>query len=232
MAKRKRVTRKQLLKEPDEFITFSGKLIRFVDKYKIQVLCAFGILFVSIIIISGIRYFSKQSEKKAFALLEQGIAKYEKSVTDNGPEKAYADIKEDFDLIQKKYSRKDGGKLAGIIYANICYDAGDFNQAIILYDKALEDFMANQSLKNLILSGLGYSHEKKKNYQDAIKYFEMIVLGSESMMKDEALFSLGRLYAEIGNLDKSISSYKRIISDFSDSIYTDLVKEKVGGYLR
>ena len=229
MAK-KRITRKKLLKEPDEFITATGKMIRFVNKYKIQVLCAFGIFFAFIIIISGIRYFSDRAENEAFFLLEQGIAKYENIMKKNGLDQAYDDVKNDFKLILEKYSGKNGGKLARIIYANICYNTGDFDEAIILYRKALEDFDANQSLKNLTLSCLGYSYGEKKDYQAAIEYFEMIVSGAESIMKDEALFNLGWLYGETGKLDKSVSAYKKIISEFTDSVYYKLVKEKVGGY--
>jgi len=229
MAKRKRITRKQLLKEPDEFMTFTGKMIRFVKKYKVQIFFVFGILFAFVIIISGINYFSNRAENTAFTLLEQSKTKYENIANKNGIDKAYDAVKNDFELILKKYSRRDGGKLAGIIYANICYGAGDFDKAIELYGKALEDFYDSQPLKNLILSNLGYSHEKRKDYKDAAKYFERIVSGSESIMKDEALFSLGRLYAEMGDFDKSISYYKKIISEFNDSIYYELVKEKVGG---
>ena len=47
MAKQKRVTRKQLLKEPDEFITTTGRIIAWGRKYTRQVAYAAGAFFFS-----------------------------------------------------------------------------------------------------------------------------------------------------------------------------------------
>ena len=52
MAKRKKKTRKQLLKEPDEFITFTAKVFRFAINYKYQL---FGILVGLITVIVLVR---------------------------------------------------------------------------------------------------------------------------------------------------------------------------------
>ena len=51
MAKIRKKTRKELLKEPDEFITISGKLIRFAVAHKNQLIYALGVIVaVSLII--------------------------------------------------------------------------------------------------------------------------------------------------------------------------------------
>ncbi len=228
MAK-KRIKRKQLLNEPDRFITFSSRLLQFAVKYKIQISCAAGVVLAFIIVISGMRYFSNKAEDRAFAMLEECISKYETIMKENAPDKAYVGVEKDFHLILEKYSRTDGGKLARVIYANICYNAGDSDRAIALYNKALYDFDDNQSFKALILSSLGYSYEEKKDYRKAADYFEMIASGPDSIMKDEAFFNLGRLYAAMGENDKSRDAFKKIISDYTDSIYIELVKE-IAGY--
>ena len=83
-------------------------------------------------------------------------------------------------------------------------------------------------LKNLILSGLGYSYKAKKDYKTSAKYFEIILAIPDNSVKDEALFNLGELYAEIGDKDKSTDAFNKILSDHSGSMYTEIVKEKVG----
>ncbi len=228
---RKRVSRsrKRQLEQPDEFITFSRRLIEFATEHKVQILWALSVLGVLIIAIAGIRYFSNKAENKAFALLGQSMLKYETAIKNKASEEAYLEAKKDFQMILEKYSGKEGGKLARVIYANICYQAGDFDEAILLYNKALQDFENNQFFKNLILSSLGYSFEGKKDYKNAAKYFEMIATGPDSIMKDEAFFNLGELYATMGNKDKSIDSFKKIISNYSDSMYIEIVKEKLAG---
>jgi tetratricopeptide (TPR) repeat protein len=57
----------------------------------------------------------------------------------------------------------------------------------------------------------------------------MIVSQSGGIMKDEALFNLGRLYAAMGENEKSLMAFKKIISDYSDSIYVELARERVSG---
>ena len=48
-------------------------------------------------------------------------------------------------------------------------------------------------------------------------------------MTDVALFNLARLYNEEGNKEKGTEAYKKILSDHADSIYIEIVKEKLSG---
>lgn len=229
MGKKKRVTRKQLLKKPDEFLTFSRRLFLSAVAHKNQIAMGLGVFLSLIMILSGFRYFSNRSEDKASALVREAMVKYEAALKDNGPEKAYADVETDFQKILEEYSGKDAGKIAKVKYAGICYDAGNTDKAIALYKEAIQDFSGHPSFGNLILSGLGYAYEKKKDYKTAVTYFEKITQGSNPLMKDEAFFNLGRLYAEMGEADKSTEAFKTILSDYGESMYIDLVKEKVKG---
>jgi len=45
--------------------------------------------------------------------------------------------------------------------------------------------------------------------------------------KNEAWYNLGRLYSREGDNEKSSKAYSKIVSDFTNSIYFDLVKEKL-----
>ena len=228
MAK-KRITRKQLLKGSDEFISFSSRLLQSAIKYKVQISFALGAIALLVIVVSGIRYFSNKAENRAFTLLNQAVTGYNFIVKDNGPEKAYQDIGQHFDFIIKKYSKKDAAKLAGLIYANICYNAGDYEKATALYNKSLKDFKNYPLIKTFILSGIGYNHEEENDYKAAVNYFEMIVSQSGAIMKDESLFNMGRLYAAMGENEKSIAAFKKIISDYTNSIYIELARERVSG---
>jgi len=227
VAKKRKITRKQLLKEPDEFLTFSRRLFLSAVEHKNQIAIGFGVLLSIIIIISGIRFFSNRSENKASALVREAMVKYETAVKDDGPEKAYADVEADFQKILEEYSGKDAGKIAKVKYASICYDAGNTDKAIELYKEAIQDFNLHPSFRNFILSGLGYAYEKKKDYKAAVTYFEKITQGTDPLMKDEAFFNLGRLYADMGEADKSTEAFKTLLSDYTDSMYIELVKEKV-----
>jgi len=229
MAKKRKIkiSRKQLLNEPDEFITFSSKLLKFIIDHKNQIAIVVTVIFLFLAAFSGWRYFLNKAEDKASISLDRNITRYESIKVKEGANKAYLEVEKDFQLLLKKYSGRHGGKLARIIFANICYNAGKLDQAIALYKKSLMDFEDEPFIKNLILNSLGYVYEKKKDYTGAVQYFEMTAQGPQSDLKNEAWYNLGRLYSREGDKEKSLQAYSKIVSDFTDSIYFDLVKEKL-----
>lgn len=229
MAKGKKVSRKKLLKEPDEFITFSGKLIQFGIQYKKQLTYAVGGVVALVVLIAGYRFFSIRSENKAMFLLNQAVAKYEKSIQAGDANQAYRDVAEDFETLLDQYGNKKGGKLAGVTFANICFDAGEYNRSIELYEKALDHFKHHPIFYNLILSGLGYAHEQINESERAVSYFEKIIASDDKTLHDEALFNLGVLYEKLGQKEKSEKAFNQIISDYPDSMYIDIVRERTAG---
>ncbi len=223
MAK-KRVTRKELLKEPDEFMTFTGKVIQFVRSYQQYII--YGTSFVILIglIVSGYRYYHGWQERKSYTLLEEAIKRYE--AMDDKKENL-STAKQEFQTLVEKYSGYSGGKMGRVIYANICYDSGDYDLAIDQYKKALIDFADQPSFKTFIQSSIGYAYQAKKNYQAAAEQFEAMVSNPAIYMKDEALFNLGLLYAKLGKPEKSREAFQKIITDYADSSYVEIAKERL-----
>jgi hypothetical protein len=69
-------TRKQLLKEPDQFITFSGKLIAFGRTHlKTILICAGGILAL-LLVVATARQISNRNENIASERIEKTVATY------------------------------------------------------------------------------------------------------------------------------------------------------------
>ena len=229
MAKKSKKTRKELLKEPDEFMTISGKLIGFAVDHKILISYVIGTIVVLALVVSGYRFFSIRSENKASALLDTGVARYENSKSGQSPEEAYALVSADFELIIDKYGSKRSGKIARLTFANICYNAGKFEEAIELYQKSLQDFEKHPAIHNQVLSSLGYAFEQRADYASAAGYFEKLSQTQEATMRGEALFNLGRIYDKLGQTEKSKAAFKKILSDHQDFMYIDLVKEKLAG---
>jgi tetratricopeptide (TPR) repeat protein len=229
MAKKQKKTRKELLKEPDEFMTLSGKLIGFAVTYKTQLTYGLGIILALAIVFSGIRFFSIRAENKAATLLEGSLIEYNSLRTDKTPAAVYDAVSGGFQDILQKYGGKNSGKIARLIYANICYDAGKYEQAINLYNTSLKDFEAHPMIHSQILSSLGYTYEQQKQYSAAVGYFEKISASPEQIQRGEALFHMGRLYNKLGQPGKSKEAYQKILSDHPDFIYIDIVKEQIAG---
>lgn len=228
MAKKK-VTRKQLLKEPDEFLTFSAKLFNLTVTYSKQITIAAAVVVALIVVFSGWRYFSSRAESKAFAMLGKANRDYMMANTTGGGQEAYQAVKADFQRLLDKHGGKQAGKIARVEFADICYNAGNYDQAVSLYQTALPDFEKNPFYKYRIMASLGYAHAGKKDFRQAARYFELIVNAPDAPGKDEALFNLAGIYGSMGEADKSEATFGRIVSDFSDSIYTPIAREKSAG---
>ena len=229
MAKKRKKTSKELLKEPDEFMTLSGKLIKFAVEHKKQLTYGLGIILALVVIISGVRFFSIRAENKAAAMLDQSLTEYNRLKAEKTPAAVYGAVSSGFQNILQKYGGKHSGKIARLLYANICYDAGKYQQAIDLYNISLKDFEKQPGIHSQILSSLGYAYEEQQEYSKAISYFEKISTAPGQILRDEALFHLGRLYNKLGQPQKSKEAYQKIISDHPDYIYIDIVREEISG---
>jgi tetratricopeptide (TPR) repeat protein len=138
-------------------------------------------------------------------------------------------VSADFQLILDKYGSKPSGKIARLTYANICYEAGKYDQAIELYKKSLTDFEGHPVIHSQVVGNLGYAYEQQAEYASAVAYFKELSAAPDTVMRAEALYNLGWLYDKLGQTDKSKEAYNKIISDHPDFIYIDLVKERMLG---
>ncbi len=223
------LSRKKELEQPDEFMENLRKIFAFILQYKVRIGLGLGVFFLLIIGGVAVRYFSLVAEEKASYLLHQGMSKYSSMQNEKKPAEICDLVETDFKSIVDKYSRTVSGKFATMQLANIYYSAGKYDDSIALYERAIDSFGNNKLFENLIQVGLGYCHEAKGENQKAIAYFEKVIADPVGLMKDEALFCTGRIYGKIGEEGKRMDAYKKIVSDYSDSIYSDIAKEHVSG---
>jgi tetratricopeptide (TPR) repeat protein len=223
----KKKTRKQLLKEPDEFITFTGKAITFVTGYQKQISFMLCAIMAIVLIFFGYRFFAQRAETKAFTRLGQTQSKYDTLKKTSSETAAYSQVSEAFQSIIKKYGGNAGGKLARVIYANISFDAQKYKEAIELYKQSLSDFKDDKFVYNLIISNLGYAYQRVGDEQNAAAYFEKAVSAKNSQIREEALFNLGVIYENLGKDEKGQQTLQQILKDHPDSIYFDIVSEEL-----
>lgn len=227
MAKKKKISRKKLLKEPDEFITVSSKMLSFIVEHKIQLSWALCIFFAVIIMFIGFQYFITVADNKAFSRLDQLMIAYGQKVAEKGSAEAYLDMDQDFKSLLEKYGRRKGGKFARLIYGDICFNAGEYDRAIRLYQQSLKDFRHIYPYESLIMKSLAYSYIEKKDFSAAVTYFEKILSEPDPLMKDEVLFALARTYITMGQREKGTDLYRQLIADYPDSMFIQVAMDKV-----
>jgi tetratricopeptide (TPR) repeat protein len=226
MAK-KRVTRKQLLKEPDEFITTTGKLIRWAQEHTKQLLAGGGLFLGLLILVAAYGYYQQKRTDAAILLFSQAMAKYQNAGGEKAPAAALAAAQSDLERLTGEYGGQPAGKLGRIMYGNLSLAAHARDEAVAIYTSALKDFGSDISLTNFIYNGLGAAYSQKGDFAAAIEYYEKIVGSTSPVLKDSALFHLGRLYEAMGQSDKSQDAYRQLGTDFPDSMFAEIAGDKI-----
>ena len=194
--------RKKELEQPDPFLESLYRGMETAQKYKKQLIwlsCALVAIFV---ISYGAIYTIRSSEQKASIMLSGALTKYEKF---ENARKGYADVKDDLLILLDEYPNTSAGRIASVRFAQICYEAAEYDQALNMYKKALQSFKDDPAIKNLLLTSLGHTCQAMKKNDDAQNYFKTIADGKSDLAKDEALFNLGMLAMESGNREQGRS---------------------------
>lgn len=220
---------KKSLKEPDEFITFSSRLLKQILLHRNKAISVLGGIVAVGLIASGVNYFSQKAETSAFLLLKKAVVQYESIQKESTSLMAYDAVKNDLEEIAATYGNKMGGKLANFFLADSSFAVGEFSRAEVLYRKAIKDFNGDVPFEFLAKSGLGYSLEQQGKHEDAAAIFSEMPSDVGSIMGDEALFALSRQYASMGNTDQQLETAKKLVETYPESIYINVLKENFPG---
>lgn len=227
MAKKKRVTRKQLLKEPDEFFTFSGRVIQFIAANQRPVLgVVIGVLVVALVY-AGFRYFTGLSERKAYALFAQGLSHYASEIFGEKGAIHQKHASEQFEKVLRQYPSTHAAQLTLIVYADISYHKGEYEKTIGLYREALNSFAGDDTIEKLIWNGLAHAYEGNKDHQSAAEHYKKITDSQDNFMKGDAYYNLGRMMEALNHSEKALEAYSRVLEDHPESVGFQIAKDKV-----
>ncbi|MBF0101162.1 MAG: tetratricopeptide repeat protein [Desulfobacterales bacterium] len=222
---RVKLARKKELKQPDEFISLSTRMINYALKYKVQFSYVVAGIFSIVIIASLLTYYFQKREKTALELL----GKIESKLQGKDPQVKELDkeVEEQLDTLVNQYGGTQAGKFGTFKYATVCYQHGKYDQSITYFKKALDAFYGDPLLEPIILNSLGYAFEMKKDYVTAMDYFDQVTKGDSNLVKDEAMFHMGLIYKITEKPDKQKEIFNKLIADFSTSLFADIARDYV-----
>jgi hypothetical protein len=235
MANKVKKSRKELLNQPDEFMVFSGRLMEFLRTYQQQVIYAALGIFLVLVAVVVVRFVSIRNEDQASRMWAQIKITYQSTLQDHagdgptaGAKAALAAVEPDFLQLIDKYGSKPSGRLARLNYAQLCLAAGKTDAALPQFKACSAALGDDPAWRDVVLTGLGHALAETGQYAEAAQRFEEIVAGAGSVYKAEALFQLGWLYNKTGESEKSRQANERLLADYPDSTYADLVRDQVG----
>lgn len=227
MSKKERNRRKALLAEQEEFTPLLSRISEFVAQNKKKLYGGLAGIIIVGLAVFGIKYFSRVSESKAYALFEQGLMTSQIPEIGTEPNTKDQIRINDFDAILKRYPNTEAGRLTLVVYGDHHYEKANYDEAIELYLKALEAYRDDPSMKAFVLNSIGYCYEEKRDYKAASEYFLKIIDLGNGILKDTAHFNLGRIYETMGDTPTALTHYDSIIKDYPESIHLQAARNMV-----
>jgi len=223
MAKKK-LTRKELLKKEDEFISLSHRVYMYVSDHTKQFQYFILSLMLILAIISGIGLYLRHLNKKALAAYN--IA-YKNMVTDFSPEKKPDTIKKSIDEIDNIIKQYGCTKVATMAIPQLAYlkfGQGKYDEAISLYKKYLEKEKLGSTYRSMAHFGLAAAYEAKGDHVSAVKNLKNVIDDKNNFLREEAMFFLGRIYARAGQLEISRKTFQDFVNQYPESPMLPLAK--------
>jgi len=225
----KKISRKKLLKEPDEFISTTARTIQFFQTYQRQILRSAIIVLIAVAVVAGGFYYLRWQEGKALAVQDEAMKLYQeayRSSLENPATEKKEDFKKALDKFQESLSVYKWGRTAQIseLYLGNCYfGLKDYDQAQAAYSRCLEG-----PFRPLALNGLAYAFEAKGDYNKALENFQKSADDRDNPFQLESMLGEARCYQALNQKPKALEIYQKALTKFPKSTLSDFIRWKVG----
>ncbi|MBA4396215.1 MAG: hypothetical protein C0394_02315 [Syntrophus sp. (in: bacteria)] len=210
---------KQELKEPDKFQVMLSRGLIYMTENKKKLYVA-GAFFIAVLLIAGgWLLYDLDMEKSAQKVYAR--SSYTAPGDSAGAVVIYKEVLE-------KYPRSRAALLASYRLAGLYYQQKDFDAAIRHYELFLQKIPDKSDLKTIAYMGLGYCHEEKKDFKNALAAFENAASSKAGNvfagMNDQ---NIARVYEAMNNRAKAVEYYQKALTNSKDPLAELLIKRKI-----
>ena len=224
MAK-KRVTRKQLLKGPDEFLTLTEKAALFIREhdrgFKFIAGAVAALLLIYLGVNAGMGYINKKGQS-AYNIAYNLMGAQNMDLRPESEE-----LKQSAELFQKvidDYGLSKASRLALPELAYVKMVEKKYDEAIHLYQEFLDKAPDNSPYQSLARIAIAACHEAKGEFEQAIEILNQITAQADDLFREQALFSLARIHRLAGQKDKAKEILEEFVEKFQTSPFLPLAK--------
>lgn len=227
MPKKRRVIKKKI-KEPDEFISTSGLIIRYVRNNSRNVIRMVVVVIIVSFVTYGWFYYSREKEQEASHLFYRTEQLYQRGQSNQTAEERYQVVLGKFENIMAKY-KGTSSAIKALFYIGDCYyHLRDYDKAIDYYRQFINRSSKGDYLRCFAFEGLGYCYEERGDYEQALKHFKNSMEGTDSSnIKELEYLNLARSYEALNDSKSALQFYKKLIDNQGDSLFLELAKDKV-----
>jgi tetratricopeptide (TPR) repeat protein len=166
MAKKK-ISRKKLLKEPDEFISTTGQVIQFLKEHRQQVMRSAMLFALVVALGAGVYVYLRWRAAASLEFQDKGFQHYQEALgqSDNAEaaQKSYRSAIERFQKAISTYGWGEKAQISRLFIGHCYYALKEYEQAEKAYAGCLEG-----PFRAMAYNGLGHSYEASGQYEKAM----------------------------------------------------------------
>jgi len=229
MAKEK-VTRKELLKSSDEFLTVSSRVILYVKEHAKPFKIAGGILVGAALVYLGVNYYLNYANRKGQEAYDAAYYEVAKIKEIKAEDETVKKSEELFKKVITDHGLSKASRLAPPQIAHLKFLEKKYDEAIQLYQAYLNEVPENTVYHSLALMALSAGYEGQGDFGKAIETLQRILSSSEPSFKEQATFNLARVYGLSKQPDKAKETLKEFIEKFKNSPFLSMAKARLNDY--
>ncbi|MBU1207426.1 MAG: tetratricopeptide repeat protein [Proteobacteria bacterium] len=222
----KKVSRKKLLKEPDEFFSTTGKIIQYIRSHRRHI-TLYGIIVVAVVVagLGGYSYLLWQ-EGKAQAIQQQALQQYQeaffKGSNADGEKDNYQKAMKKFREALAVYSRGNVSQVSQIYIGHCHFALKEYDQAVAAYSRCLEG-----PFRAMAFDGLAHCYESKGNFAKAVENYQKNMEEDRSPFQGEGLLGAARCYEALNQKQKALEIYQKALARNPNSRMAEFIQRKV-----
>lgn len=227
MAKQK-VTRKELLKKPDEFLTLSARAAIFVREHEKPFTYAGIALLAVVVIYLGINTYLNHLNRKGQSAYNAAYYDLMARMNEKGEQKKLEKPEALFQEVMTEYGRSKVSRLAPPQVAFLKFQDKKYDEAIALYLQFVKDVPQASPYRSLADLALAACYEEKGDLQKAIERLKDVISSSGGAFKEQAMFSLARVYTLSNQKEKAKEILQDLVDTYPASPHLPMAKARLG----
>jgi len=213
----KKLTRKELLKETDEFLTLSNRAVMFFNAHLRGLkYCgiAIAVIVAGYLAVYGYMRHINKSGQEVYNMAYD-------TLTDNlDPDVTSAKLKkaeELFERVINEYGMSKAARLALPQIGHVKFAEKNYDDAILYYDKFAAEVSGDKEYETLTSLALAGCYEAKGDMKKAILLLSSIVDAPDNLFRETAMLSLERVYRIDNQPEKATGILKKFVQEYKTS---------------
>ncbi len=223
----KKLTRKELLKETDEFLTLSNRVVMFFNAH-LRGLKYCGIAIAVIVagylaVYGYMRHINKSGQEVYNMAYDTLTDNLDPDVTPEKLKKA----EELFERVIDEYGMSKAARLALPQIGHVKFAEKNYDDAILYYDKFAAEVSGDKEYETLTSLALAGCYEAKGDMKKAILLLSSIVDAPDNLFRETAMLSLERVYRIDNQPEKATEILKKFVQEYKSSPFLPMAKARL-----